>query len=138
MLKIDRMEFPRKYPIPGWVKFVVLALVIAGIWMHNCSQDQLAREIVISDVVISAYTKVHIEVEYSIHNRSRIDRDAWLLLRVSDDRDEELASSMFVVSLKAGEKKDMVKVLDKLSRPLADNEEPKAVKLEIFKRKVLS
>jgi hypothetical protein len=137
MLKIDRMEFPKKYPIPNWLKILVLALVFASLMMYNCSQDKLRQMLKLSDIRISAFSKAQVEVEYTIRNDTKSDRDAWLLLKVFDVNDSLLASSLFLVKLKAGEKKDMLKVMDKLSRPLAAGEKPGTATLELYRRKGL-
>lgn len=138
MLKIDRMEFPKKYPIPNWIKLLVVVLVILGIVIHNCSQDSLDKQIEISDITISEYSKVHVEVRYKLRSLSSVDRDIWLLLRVYDEQGEELSSSLFLVKLNAGAELNMIKILDKLSRPLEANEKPAKATLEIYKRKVFT
>jgi len=138
MLKIDRMEFPKKYPIPNWIKLLVILLVIFGVLIHNCSQDSLDKEIRISEIKITEYSKVHVEVTYSLRNLSTIDREVWLLLKVYDDKDEQLGSSLFLVKIKANTTQKRIKIIDKLSRPLVVNEKPAKASIEIYKRKVLS
>jgi hypothetical protein len=138
MLKIDRMEFPRKYNIPNWLKFAVLVMVVMGIMIYNCSQDKLAREIQISDVRITEFSRVHVEVHYSIYNATSSDRDIWLLLKVYDNRNEVLGSTLYMVNLKAGTRKTMLKIIDKLTRPLDKEEKPAGATLEVYKRKILS
>jgi len=138
MLKIDRMQFPNKYPVPNWIKLLVIALVLMGIFIHNCIQDQQERDIRISDVSISDYSAAHVEVSYKLQNLARVDHDVWLLLKVYDDKDEELGSVLFLVSIKAGLTQPRIKVVDKLARPLAENEKPAKASIRIYKRKVLS
>jgi hypothetical protein len=137
MLKIDRMEFPKKYPIPNWLKIVVMLLVLGSLMLYNMNQDKLKQKLVISDVQISAYNKAQIEVEYSVSNETHSQREAWLLLKVYDNSDSLLTSSLFLVNLKAGEKKEMVKVLNDLARTLQPDEKPGAVTLEPYIRKGL-
>jgi hypothetical protein len=137
MLKIDRMEFPKKYPVPNWLKITVIALLFFSLLVYNYSQEKLAKKLVISDINISSFSKAQVDVEYTISNGTKSGRDAWLLLKVYDVSDSLLASSMFLVTLKAGEKKDMVKVMDKLSRPLAKGEKPGSATLELYRRKGL-
>lgn len=138
MLKIDRMQFPNKYPVPNWIKLLVVALILMGIFIHNCMQDMQDREIRISDVSIAAYSTAHVEVTYKLQNLAKVERDVWLLLKVYDDKDEELGSVLFLVSIKAGVTQSRIKVVDKLTRPLAENEKPAKASLQIYKRKVLS
>lgn len=138
MAKFDRLEFPKKYPIPNWIKLLVVVLIFCGILIHNCSQEHLSSEIEISDIKIVDYSRVHIEIEYKIHNKTNIDRDVWLLLKVTDSNNEELASSLFLIKLKAEEKLSKVKIIDKLSKPLDDKITPQKATIEVYKRKVLS
>ncbi|MFO7659389.1 MAG: hypothetical protein R6V77_00580 [Candidatus Cloacimonadaceae bacterium] len=138
MLKIDRMQFPNKYPVPNWIKLLAIALVLMGIFIHNCTQDLQDKEISISDVSIAAYSKVHVEVTYTLQNLAKADREVWLLLKVYDDKDEELGSVLYLVTIKAGVTQSRIKLVDKLERPLADNEQPAKATIQIYKRKVLS
>lgn len=138
MLKIDRMQFPNKYPVPNWIKLLVIALVLMGIFIHNCTQDLQDKEIRISDVNIAAYSKVHVEVTYTLQNLAKADREVWLLLKVYDDKDEELGSVLYLVTIKAGATQSRIKLVDKLARTLADNEQPAKASIRIYKRKVLS
>ncbi len=138
MAKFDRMEFPKKYPIPNWLKLLVVVLVFCGILIHNCTQEHLSQEIVISDVKIIDYSRAHIEVTYNIYNKSSLDRDVWLLLFVSDSKGEELASTLFLIKIKAGENVTKIKIIDKLNKPLINNIKPEKATIEVYKRKVFS
>jgi hypothetical protein len=138
MYKFDRMEFPKKYPIPGWLKLFVLATVLLGILIHNCAQDNLEREIAVKNVRITGYSRVHVEVAYTLVNKARVDREVWLLLEVLDDSTGVLGSTLFMTSIRAGQTKSMLKVLDKLNRGLEPGEKPAAARIKIYKRKILS
>jgi hypothetical protein len=137
MLKIDRMEFPKKYPIPNWLKLAIIVILFGSIVYYNNAEDRLLKKLVISDVVITGYSRVHAEVQYSIHNETRSDRNVRLLMKLYDVNDSLLTSAMFMVNLKAGEKKEMVKILDKLSHPLGKGEKPGSATLQVYKRKGL-
>lgn len=137
MLKIDRMEFPKKYPIPNWIKLMVIVLVIAGVFIHNCTQDNLLKEIKITDVQITEYSKVHVEVDYTIANSSKFDRDVRLLLRVYDKDNIELGSTLFLVNISKHSKKSMLKIIDKLSKPIDNENRPFKATIEIYRRKVI-
>jgi hypothetical protein len=131
------MEFPKKYPIPNWLKIVVMLLVLGSLMLYNLNQDKLKQKLVISDVQISAFNKAQITVEYTVSNESRSNREVWLMMKAYDASDSLLTSSLFLVNLKAGEKKELVKVLNDLARPLKPNEKPGAVTLEPYIRKGL-
>jgi len=134
---IDRLEFPKKYPISGTIKMAVILFIIFGVWIHNCSQNQLSKEVTISEIKITEYSTVHVEIEYTISNKSSIDRDVWLLLKVFDSQGLELGSSLFFEKAKANKIQPMLKIMDKLSRPLLKDEKPAKATIEVFKRKVI-
>ncbi|MFB3844523.1 MAG: hypothetical protein ACE14O_02080 [Candidatus Cloacimonadaceae bacterium] len=138
MYRFERLEFPKKYPIPNWIKLAVLIMILAGIGIHSCSQRKDAADIVISNVQITDYTRVSVEVDYTLQNKSKADRIVWLYLRVYGPEDEILGDALYSVSIKAGAKQDFAKIIDKLSRPLLIGEKPAKATLEIYKRKVLS
>ncbi len=137
MYKFDRMEYPRKYPVPGWMKLAVLIMVLTGFLIHRCWQKQTSEQILISNVRVAAYTRVHVEVEYTLHNTSSLDREVWLLLQVYDSRDLLLGSVMFAQNLKAGSGMGYVKLVDKLVRPLNPDEKTIRATLEVYQRKVI-
>lgn len=137
MYKFDRLEFPKKYPQPGWIKLVVMAMIVAGIGIHYCSQKQAFQNIDISDVRITGFSRVHVEVEYTISNNSKIDREIWLFLQVYGQKQEILGNSLYSLRIKAGNKQELIKIIDKLTRPLDKNERPSKATLEVYKRKVL-
>jgi len=137
MPKFERLDFPKKYPIPGWIKVAVFAIFFMGVGIHNCSEKQLTEEIKITKVTVTEYSKVHIEVQYSISNYSHIDRDVWLLLTAYNTEGVELGSSLFQVTAKAGKVQPMIKIMDKLPRALNIDEKPGKATVVLYKRKVI-
>jgi hypothetical protein len=137
MFKFDRMEFPKKYPVSNWIKLVVLLLICSGLLIHNCWQNQIYNNIIIRDIKITDYSRVHVEVEYTIYNKSSIDRDIWLILNVTDNKDIDLGSALYSVRIKAGQTQSLLKIIDKLSRPLELNDKPAKATIEVYKRKGL-
>jgi hypothetical protein len=138
MNNIDQMEFPRKYPVPQWLQLAVVVMILAGCGIHYCSQLQSSREISISDVRISDYSRVHVEVEYTLTNDAKVDREVWLYLQVFDANSRVLANALFLVRSKGGSRQSMLKIIDKLSRSLDKNEKPTKATLEVYKKKVFS
>lgn len=137
MPRFERLEFPKKYSIPGGIKLGVLLLIAIGIWIQTCSDKQLHREVIISDVKITDYSKVHVEVQYVIQNMSGLDREVKLLLRIYDEKGVELGSTLFLVNLEAGKKQSMLKIIDKLSRPLEKDEKPFKATINLYTKKVI-
>ncbi len=137
MTHFERLEFPKKYSIPGIVQLSVLILIIVGIWIQNCSQKQLTQEIRISNIEITEYSRVHIEVHYTIKNTSSFNREIWLLLKAYDTNGEELGSSLYSVKTVAGKTQPMLKIMDKLTRPLNKGEKPDKATIVLYTRKVI-
>lgn len=134
---IERIDFPKRYPVPSMIMLGVIAFVFIGVMIHECTQKQLVNNIKISDVVITEYTRVYIEVQYTIQNTSRFEQAPNLMLKIYDTRGELLASSLFNVRIPAGKTWPLLKIIDKLIRPLDKGEKPGKVTLEVYPRKVI-
>jgi hypothetical protein len=83
------------------------------------------------------YSKVHVEVDYTITNTSRFDRDVRLLLRVYAKDNQELGSSLFMVKIGKHSSKSLLKIIDKLSSPIDNENRPVKATIEIYRRKVI-
>jgi hypothetical protein len=134
---IERIDFPKRYPVPSMIMLLVVVFAIAGVMINECSQKQLVSNVLISDVVIVEYTRVYLEVDYTVHNRSRFEQQPNLMLKVYDTKGELLASALFSIKIPAGKTRNLLKIIDKLDRPLDIGEKPGQVTLEVFPRKVL-
>jgi hypothetical protein len=137
MKNIDRLEFPKKYPISNSIKFGVLLFIVLGVLIHNCTQNQLSHEVTISDIKITDYSTALVEVQYVLTNQTKVDRYVWLLVKVYDDQGKELESALFQVNARAATIQPMLKIMDKLSRPLQKDEKPAKATIELYKRKVI-
>jgi hypothetical protein len=137
MYKFDRMQWPRKYPVPNWIKLMIVVMFFVGVIITNHSQRLLTRDIRISDIKISEYSRVHVDVEYTISNRSSVDRDVWLILQVYDNKSALLGNALFLVNCKAKSTQERLKMIDKLVRPLENNEKPAKATLEVYNKKVI-
>jgi hypothetical protein len=133
----QRPEVPTKRSVPSFMILAVLLMVFLGVSIHNCSQKQLANEIQISNVVITEFSRVHVEVHYIIQNLSNLDREPELMLNVYDSKGDLLTSALFSIKIPAGKKQEMLKIIDKLIRPLDVGEKPGKAVLTVYQRKVL-
>jgi hypothetical protein len=134
---IERIDFPKRYPVPAWLMMTVVVMIFAGIMIHECTQKQLVNEIRISEVVVADYSRVHIEVQYTIQNASRFEREPNLMLKVYDAKGELIASVLYNIKIPARKTQELVKIIDKLDRPLDKGEKPGKVTLEVYPRKVM-
>ncbi len=137
MVKIDRLDFPKKYPIPAGIKLGVFLVLILGVIIHRCVQNQLKSEIKISNIEITEFSRVHVEVQYTVTNNSRSERDVRLLLKVFDDKGEVIGSSLFMVKVQPKSSQRFVKIIDKLERTLELSEKPTRAEIEVYTRKLL-
>ncbi|MDD2331844.1 MAG: hypothetical protein PHI68_04225 [Candidatus Cloacimonetes bacterium] len=134
---VERMDFPQKRPLK--MVLVMLAIIGAafGIWYQNHTQDSLAKNIIITNPAILQTTTSYIEIEYDLENRLKQDKDIRLLAIVFDSAGEELASSIFMVTARAGKKAHRSWIIDKLNRSLKEGETPSSVHLSIFRRRAI-
>lgn len=133
---VDRMEYPRKYPLANSLKLIVLLGIALGIWIHQYNQKQLRESVVLSDIRIVDYSSGHIELAYTAKNLRSRDQELRLLAKVWDDNGEEIASIMFMVNLKAGATQKRSKVIDKLTRPIREGETPHGAAIRVYERKI--
>jgi hypothetical protein len=137
MPRFERLDFPKKYPVPNWIKLAIIVALIAGFGIYDCSQKKVLDEIKVLDVKITDYSRVHIEVQYTIQSQSHVDRDIWFILKAFDIKGKELGSTLYQVNVKAGRSQPMLKILDKLERPLENGEKPDKATVSIYTRKVI-
>ena len=134
---IEHPDFYRKRRIPATIILAVALMIVFGIWVNDCTQRQLAREITFSNITLNEYSPVHVEVGFTLTNASRFDRDVNIILTVSDTADSLLADALFQVHAKAHSTAGHIKIIDKLRRPLQKNEKPGRIGIAVFPRKVL-
>ncbi len=137
MPKIERMDFPRKFPLANSGKLLVLLAVALGIWIHQCTQRELRESIVLSEVKVVNFSSGHIELGYKIQNLKDHDQEVRLLAKVWDENEEEIASIMFLINLKAGITQNRTKIIDKLNRAIREDEIPHRAAIRVFERKIL-
>lgn len=133
---VDRMEFPRKYKLNEGMVVIVIIAALAGIWLQRQSIRQASRKISINSVSVLRSGSSFIELEYSITNNAAKPQDIRLMARVWDDKDIELASALFEISLAANSTSTRQKLLDKLNRSLNEGERPYRCEISVYERKV--
>ena len=134
---IDRIDFPKRYPVPSWLMLAVVILALMGIMINESSQKRLVKNIIITNTEITEYSRVHIEVQYNIQNLLPKEQTPNLLLKVYDLQGNIIASTLFRVKLPAQRKISLLKIIDKLVRTLDKGEKPGKVTLEVYPRKVI-
>ncbi len=134
---IERMQFPRRYPLKDMVVLVAIVGIVVGFLVHNCTQQQIAESLRIEDIQISNYTEQYVEVSYLVTNLTSSTQDYRLLLTLYGQDDQILSSSLFMITVPAGTSERRSKLLDKLNRRLQPGEEPQRATIELYKRRIL-
>ena len=137
MPKIDRLEFPKKYPLKDTWIVLVLITVVFGVFIHFHTQKQIRESIVISDIAIADYTDQYINVIYTIKNLSRDAQEIRLLAKVYDKEGGEIASTLFLAKLKPDSTQVRTKLIDSLNRALKPGEKPYRVTITLYERKII-
>ncbi len=136
MYKFETLEYPKKYPVPGWIKIAVLAILILSYIVTTRVMEKRASQIIITNVQISDFSRAHVEVSYTIENKSRKIHNVWLLFDVFDKNKVVIGNALYQVTVAAGKKQDMIKIIDQLSRALEEGEQPTQASVSIYKKKV--
>ncbi len=137
MPAIERMQFPRRYPLKDMVFLVAIVGIAVGFLVHNCTQRQIAESLRIEDIRISNYTEQYVEVSYLVTNLTSSAQDYRLLLTLYAQDDQILSSSLFMITVQAGRSERRSKLLDKLNRRLQPGEKPQRATIELYKRRIL-
>jgi len=137
MPAIERMQFPRRYPLKDVVVLLAVIGVAVGILVHNCAQRQASQSLRIEDIQISNYAEQYVEVSFRITNLTDSEQEYRLLLTLYADDGQVLASSLFMVTVAAGKSEQRSKLLDRLNRRLKPGEKPDKATIELYKRRIL-
>lgn len=127
---IRRRKGAQRPPTPAWIKLALLLLVVFGIVFSNWLRKKERSDVRLVAEEVVDYTSAYIDVYFLVNNTSSIDyTDLPVMIRVyaSDAMNDEVTSLLTTIDVKAGESVRMGRRLDKLARPLADDERPFAV-----------
>jgi hypothetical protein len=136
MAPFEPINFPKKYPIPATVKFVVLLLVIFGIGLRTCYYRHLPKQMIISDVYLSSITPQSVEVNFTLENRKGVDMEQNLFIQLYTSENYMICSKIVKVTVPAGRKLEYVKILDNLNRQLHEGEKLLKVTVELYTPKL--
>lgn len=137
MRKFDRMEWPRRYKLKGSVLALVALAIAFGFWLQMSANQKLQKEIEISELNFDRWGSQYIELSFTIENKSNQDKKVMLLAKVWDKDEEELASALFEVKLKAKTRHNRSKLFDRLNRSLKEGEKPFGASVSVYPRRSL-
>jgi hypothetical protein len=137
MRNIDRMEWPRRYKLKGSILLVIIVSIIISFLWHQRRNQELARRVEISEISFDNWGSQFIELGYTIENKTDEQLEIYLLAKVWDSRDIELASALFMVEIPPRARQTRSKMLDKLDRSLKEGERPGRAGIMVYpKRKM--
>lgn len=134
MKNVDRIDIKKKWPIPVWVKLVLMMAVILGVWGRSCWLKTKDANIRISDIEVVEATKVTADIKFNVANRAEIALRKSFLIQIYNQRDELVASKITQIELPPRSNRRYLKVLEKFNVPLLNGlEDIKKVTVEVYK-----
>lgn len=128
----DRIDINKRWPIPNWIKLLLLIAVIFGFSLRSCWKKQQAEAVSISDIEIGDFTIATIDVNFVITNPHQVSLKKPILIRVILTSGEELASRLTSIEIPPQSRKRYLKMLDKFSQPLASLSQIEQVTVEVY------
>lgn len=124
MRSFDRMEWPRRYKLKSSVLLLVIVAIVISFVLHQRHNQTLANRVEISEVSFDNWGSQFIEIGYTVTNRTDKEMEIYLLAKVWDAEEIELASALFSITIPPGARQTRSKLLDKLNRSLKEGERP--------------
>lgn len=136
MAPFEPQNSPRKYPISATAKFIVLLLIIFGIWLRTCYYRQLPKQMIISEVILTNTTPQSVDVNFTVENRKGSDMVQNLFIQLFTTENYVIDSKIVKISIPAGRKLEFVKILNNMNRPLHEGESIQKATVELYNPKL--
>ncbi|MCB5259742.1 MAG: hypothetical protein PHY41_06705 [Candidatus Cloacimonetes bacterium] len=124
MRSFDRMEWPRRYKLKGTVLLLVVVAIIISFALHQRSNRALFNKVEISEISFDNWGSQFIELGYTIENKTDKKLEIYLLAKIWDQDEIELASALFMVEIPPHARQTRSKLFDRLNRSLKEGERP--------------
>lgn len=131
---VDRLPFPRKHKLKQSVILAVILAALFGLWLRSCHRSRMQERIIVHSVNIEEFGSNYVMLSYEVENKDSRSRNVKLLARVSDEKDGEIASKLFEITLKAGSREKRSQTLDEVTRAIKDGERPYRATLRLYPR----
>ncbi|MCD4818335.1 MAG: hypothetical protein K8S23_06555 [Candidatus Cloacimonetes bacterium] len=132
MKSVDRIDMNKRRAIPAGAKLFLLVAVIFGITLKNCWRKNQDTKIVISNIHVQEFTSVSIDVAFTIENKTSMELEKNILIRVFAPDKKEIASRIAKISILPNSKQKYLKVLQKLNRPIKDENTIANITVELY------
>ncbi|HHE40093.1 MAG: hypothetical protein DRI23_10135 [Candidatus Cloacimonadota bacterium] len=133
MKSVERIDIKKRWPIPSYVKFVLMLAVIAGFWGHSCWKKNVGANIQISEIEVMQATMTSADISFYVASRADIPLKKSLLIKLTNVNDELVASRITQIEIPPKTRKKYLKVLQKFERPLNGFEDIGEVTIEVYK-----
>ncbi|HHV36938.1 MAG TPA: hypothetical protein GXX77_03790 [Candidatus Cloacimonetes bacterium] len=137
MRKFDRMEWPKKFKLKGSVLLIVVLAMAFGFWLQRREHSNIADQIEITDLNFDEWGTQHIQISYTIENKSKKELSVRLLAKVWDAEDQEIASALFDVEVPPKTRQNRSKLFDRLNRVLKEGEAPHRANIVLYPKRSL-
>lgn len=134
MLSVDRLPYPRRYKLKQSLILLVIVAALLGLWFKSHSRSSLQKRVIIRSVNFEDWGRQYVEVGYDIENIGKTDETVDLLVKVFDAQGEEVTSSMFQTTARAGVRAHKSHQIIKMRRTLKEGEAPHKATMEIYTR----
>lgn len=130
---IERPDYPRRRQVPAVLKLILLAAVILGIYLRSCWYDKREAYYEISDIELTGQTLSSVDVLFVITNKTRMQKEESVLIRLYTTRGDEIASRITSVDIAPRTRRRYRKMVEKWERPLYSDEQLSHATVEIFR-----
>jgi hypothetical protein len=118
------MEWPRRYALKSSMLMVVIVVIILSFLWHQRRNQDLSRLVEITEISFDNWGSQFIEIGYTIENKTDKELELYLLAKVWDAEEIEIASTLFSITIPPHARQTRSKLLDKLERSLKEGERP--------------
>ncbi len=125
MANFERMDIKKRWPVPNWIKLVLLGMMIFGFYLRSCWKEVQTNQVQISNIEAVDFTNASIDVQFTIANPNGVDLKKSILIKVILNSDAELASRLTSIEIPAKSKKNYLKILNRFAKPLNSLDEIK-------------
>ncbi len=133
MSSFERIDIKRRWPIPPAIKLILLVAVILGLVARSCWMKKPGRNLQISEIEITEFTKVSADVKFTVANRAKITQKKSVLIKIFSPSGELIASKISWIEIPAKSRKRFLKVLQKFNFPIENPDEIVDVTVDFYK-----
>lgn len=133
MTYIERPDFTRRRSIPPTLKLALLVAVILGFYFRSCWFDKRDTYYEIDQIELTDQTMSSVDVVFVVTNKTRMQKEESVLIRLYTTRGEEIASRITTINIAPRSRLRYRKMVEKWVRPLYDGELLDHATVEIYR-----